>query len=498
MTSEATLGGVRPGQAAVTGEPAALPDALLRELRGAVGADGVITDAGALLVYEADGLMAYRARPRAVVMPRDTAQVSAAVRALAAARVPFVARGSGTGLSGGALPLNGAVVVSTARMTSILSLDPANRRARVQPGLVNVRLSAAAAPHGLLYAPDPSSQSACTIGGNVAENAGGPHCLKYGVTLNHVVGLTVVLADGEVVQLGGRGGEEPGFDLLGLFIGSEGTFGIATEIEVRLTPVPAGVETLLALFPEVDQASRAVSAIIAAGLLPAALEMVDQQAIKAVEASAYAAGLPTDIGGALVIELDGPTAGLAAEAAQAERICREAGATGVQRAADEAERQRLWYARKKAFGAMGRLAPDVLVQDACVPRSKLPQALRACYDIAARHDLMICNTFHAGDGNLHPTILFDRRDAGQVHRVEEASMEMMKACVALGGTMTGEHGVGFDKKDKLPLVCGPEETSLMCHVRDVFDPHGISNPLKILPAKACREWTGAATWIAPS
>jgi glycolate oxidase subunit GlcD len=472
-----------------------VPEALLRELRAAVGADGVITDAGALLVYEADGLMAYRERPGAVVMPRSTEQTVAAVRALAAARQPFVARGSGTGLSGGALPLHGAVVVSTARMAGILSLDPVNRRAVVQPGLVNVRLSAAAAPHGLLYAPDPSSQSACTIGGNVAENAGGPHCLKYGVTLNHVTGLTVVLPDGEVVRLGGRGGEEPGYDLLGLFIGSEGTFGIATEIEVKLTPAPEAVETLLALFPEVDQASRAVSAIIAAGMLPAALEMVDQQAIKAVEASAYAAGLPTDIGGALVIELDGAAAGLQAEAARVDEICRAEGAREVHRAADEAERQRLWYARKKAFGAMGRLAPDVLVQDACVPRSKLPQALRACYDIAERYQLMICNTFHAGDGNLHPTILFDRRDADQVQRVEHASFEMMKACVDLGGTMTGEHGVGFDKKDKLHLVCGPDELDLMCHVREVFDPHGIANPGKILPTRACREWTGAATWI---
>ncbi|NJD09608.1 MAG: FAD-binding protein, partial [Gemmatimonadetes bacterium] len=485
----------QPGGQPATGAVAPLDASLLSALRAAVGADGLITDPGALMVYEADGLMAYRARPSAVVMPRNTAQVAAVVRALAAARQRFVARGSGTGLSGGALPVNGAVVVSTARMTGSLALDPVNRLARVQPGLVNVRLSTAAAPHGLQYAPDPSSQTACTIGGNVAENAGGAHCLKYGVTLNHVVGLTVVLPDGEVVQLGGRGGEWPGYDLLGLFIGSEGTFGIATEVEVRLTPVPEAVETLLALFPEVDQASRAVSAIIAAGMLPAALEMVDQQAIKAVEASVYAAGLPTDIGGALVIELDGPIAGLAGEARQAEEICRGAGATQVQRAANEAERQRLWYARKKAFGAMGRLAPDVLVQDACVPRSKLPQALRACYDIAARWELMICNIFHAGDGNLHPTILFDRRDPEQVHRVEHASMEMMKACVDLGGTMTGEHGVGYDKKNKLPLVCGPEELALMGHVRDVFDPAGIANPDKILPREGYRPWTGAETWI---
>jgi glycolate oxidase subunit GlcD len=364
----------------------------------------------------------------------------------------------------------------------------------VQPGVVNVHLSAAAAPLGLHYAPDPSSQTVCTIGGNVAENAGGPHCLKYGVTVNHILGLTVVLSSGEVVELrdGPRAGS--GYDLLGLFVGSEGTLGIATEIEVRLTPVPEAVETLLALFPDVNEAVQAVSAIIAEGLLPAALEMVDRQAILAVEASAYAAGLPTDIGGALVVELDGAAAGLQEEAERVRAICMAAGAREVQRARDEAERQRLWYARKKAFGAMGRLAPDVLVQDAVVPRSQLPHALGSCYRIAAAYGLKICNTFHAGDGNLHPTILFDRRNADEVRRVEHASREMMQACVACGGTITGEHGVGWDKRNYMDLVFGAGEQALFCDLRRIFDPAGLANPLKILPAHACREWSGPATW----
>ncbi|HSJ15657.1 MAG TPA: FAD-linked oxidase C-terminal domain-containing protein [Longimicrobiales bacterium] len=493
----ATLSGPAPGERTSTGASPALDAALGEALREVVGSDGLITDPGALLVYEADALMAYRERPRAVVLPRTTAQVAAVLRLLHEARMPWVPRGAGTGLSGGALALSAAVLVSTARMDRILAIDAPNRRARVQPGVVNVRLSAAAAPFGLHYAPDPSSQTVCTIGGNVAENAGGPHCLKYGVTLNHIHGLTVALPDGELVELRDGGLDGSGYDLLGLFVGSEGTLGIATEIDVRLTPVPDMVETLLALFPEVDQATRAVSAIIAEGLLPAALEMVDRQAILAVEASAYAAGLPTDVGGALVIELDGRAAGLAEEAERVRTICERAGAREVQRAHDEAERQRLWYARKKAFGAMGRLAPDVLVQDAVVPRSQLPHALRCCYEIAARHELRICNTFHAGDGNLHPTILFDRRDADQVHRVEQASKEMMQACVDCGGTITGEHGVGWDKRAYMDLVFGAEELALFCDVRRVFDPEGLANPLKILPSHSCREWSGAATHFEP-
>ena len=470
-----------------------LPEALVSELAGIVGPEGVITKPGALLVYEADGLVAYRVRPRAVLSPRDTAETSALLKLLWREGIPFVPRGSGTGLSGGALALEGAVLLSTARMDRILSIDPANRRARVQPGVVNVMLSSEVAPRGLYYAPDPSSQTVCTIGGNVAENAGGPHCLKHGVTLNHILGAKVVLSDGEVVELGPRNGEDTGFDLLGLFVGSEGTFGVATEIDVRLSRMPHDVETLVALFDRLDDASRCVSAIIAEGLLPAALEMVDYEAIAAVEASVYAAGLPTDLDALLIIEFDGMGPGVRADALRCAEVCERQGAREVRRANDVVERQRMWHARKKAYGAMGRLAPDVMVQDAVVPRSKLPAVLRQVYDIAGRYGLRLCNMFHAGDGNLHPTILFDRRDSAQVSAVEQASREMMHVCVAAGGSITGEHGVGIDKREYMDLIFSDEELGLMCDVRRVFNPRGLANPAKVLPIRVCREWVGPAT-----
>ncbi len=472
-----------------------LPDELAVELRALVGDDGVITDPGRLLVYESDGLTAYRVRPRAVVFPRSTEETAAVLRRLHAAGIPFVPRGAGTGLSGGALAMEDAVAVSTARMTRILDIHPVNRTARVQPGVVNVRLSREAAPYGLQYTPDPSSQAACTLGGNVAENAGGPHCLKYGVTSNHILGLTVVLPDGAVVRLGADGGERVGYDLVGLFVGSEGTFGVATEIEVKLTPLPEAVETLLGIFDDLEDAARAVSAIIAAGLLPAALEMIDGPTIRAVEASIYAAGYPTDADAALVVELDGARAGLGAEADRVREICTAHGAREVRRARDEAERQRLWQGRKKAFGALGRLAPELLVQDAVVPRTKLPAVLRRIRAIGEREGLTVTNVFHAGDGNLHPNIVFDRRDPDQVERVHRASKEIMQACVDAGGTITGEHGVGLDKRDYMDLVYGADELALMCDVRRVFDPDGRANPGKVLPIHSCREWTGPATRI---
>ncbi|MGH7445461.1 MAG: FAD-binding oxidoreductase [Longimicrobiales bacterium] len=470
-----------------------MPPSLAERLRAIVGDAGLIVDPGALLVYESDGLTAYRERPCAVVAPRGTEETAAVMRALYEEGMPFVARGAGTGLSGGALALRGAVVVSLARMDRILEIDAPNRRARVEPGVVNIELTRRAKPHRLYYAPDPSSQTACTIGGNVAENAGGPHCLKYGVTLNHILGATVVLPTGEVVRLGGAGRENGGYDLLGLFIGSEGTFGIATEIEINLEPLPETVRTMLALFDSIDDATRTVSAIIAEGLLPAALEMVDRQAIIAVEASIYAAGTPTDVAGALVIECDGAAAAVDADVARAVAICNAHGAREVRIAHDEAERQKLWHARKKAFGAMGRLAPDILVQDAVVPRSRLPDALAACYRIAAEYDLILCNTFHAGDGNLHPTIVFDRRDPALVERVEKASKAMMQACVDVGGSITGEHGVGLDKRAYMELIFDDAALECMCAIRRVFDPTGIANPAKILPVRVCREWVGPAT-----
>jgi len=458
-----------------------LEAALVRSLREIVGEEHVITDSNRLLVYESDGLTAYRETPRAVVLPGSTEEVSASVRLLHREGIPIVPRGAGTGLSGGALPSPEAVVLGTARLNRILRLDPENRLARVQPGVVNARLSEAAAAHGLYYAPDPSSQSTCTLGGNVAENSGGPHCLKYGVTSRYVTGLTIVLAGGELVELGGAARPGGPLDLVGLFVGSEGCFGIATEIEVRLLPVAEGVRTLLGIFETMEAAGHAVSAIIASGLVPAAVEIVDQATIRAVEASVYAGGYPVDAGAALVIEFDGTDAGLDAEADKAEVCCREAGAREVRRARDENERAGLWNGRKKAFGAMGRIAPDLLVQDATVPRTRLPEVLARVTEIAERYRLRVANVFHAGDGNLHPNILFDRGDPDESERVERASREIMALCVEVGGTITGEHGVGADKRGYMRLVHGPDELAVMAAVKEVFDPRGLFNPGKVLP-----------------
>jgi glycolate oxidase subunit GlcD len=461
--------------------PDPLPPGLADELRELVGDEGVVTDPSRLLAYESDALTAYRFPPRALVLPTDTAQAAAVVGALTRRDIPIVPRGAGTGLSGGALATNGAVLIGTARMDRILSLDAPGRIARVQAGVVNADLSAAARPHGLHFPPDPSSETACTLGGNVAENSGGPHCLKYGVTSRWISGLTLVLPDGRVVELGGWGSESPGFDLVGLVVGSEGCFGLVTEIEVRLLPIAEGVRTLLAIFDDMEAAGIAVTGIIGAGLLPCALEIIDNETIRAVEASVFAAGYPIDAGAALVIEFDGAEAGLDAEAERAARCCVVAGAREVRRARDEAERVALWKGRKKAYGALGRLAPDILVQDATVPRSQLPAVLRRIGEIGREHGLRIANSFHAGDGNLHPEILFDRRDALQLARVERASKEIMRVCVEVGGTITGEHGVGIDKRDYLPLVCSPIELELMAAVKAVFDPFDLCNPGKVLP-----------------
>ena len=461
-----------------------IPATLSRSLVEICGRDGVIVDEDRLLVYESDALTAYRHRPGAVVLPRSTAQVRGAVAAIAAHGLPIVPRGAGTGLSGGAVALGGAIVIGTARMNRILEIDAANRRAVLQPGVINAELSGAARRHGLYYAPDPSSQTTCTIGGNVAENSGGPHCLKYGVTSRYVTGLTVVLADGSVVKLGGQGRDAAGVDLVGLFVGSEGCFGIATEIEVGLLPIPEGVRTLLGIFDRIEDAGRAVSDIVSAGLLPAAMEIIDGPTIRAVEDSVFAAGYPTDAEAALVIEFDGVEAGLDRDAGRARRFCERAGAREVRSARDEDERLALWKGRKKAFGAMGRIAPDLLVQDATVPRTCLPSILKGISEIGKRYDLVVANVFHAGDGNLHPNILFDRRDEDELARVERASREIMHLCVDSGGTITGEHGVGLDKKHHMALIYGRAELDAMWGVRRVFDPKGTMNPGKVLPEDA--------------
>jgi len=469
-------------------------DELIENLRAIVGRDAVLADADELLVYECDGLPQHKHRPRAVVFPSSTAETSEIMRELARAKVPFTPRGAGTGLSGGALALNQGVVIEMARLRQVLKIDPENRLIVVQPGIVNAHVSRAVAHLGLHYVPDPSSQPTCTIGGNLAENAGGIHCLKYGTTTDHVLGARVVLSNGDIVDLGGAGAEPVGYDLLGVFIGSEGTFGIATEATLRLVPIPPTVRTLLADFVEVNDASHAVSAIIAAGVMPAALEMMDHEIIRAVEQSVFAAGLPTDAGAALLIELDGIEAGIENETEQVKSICLQHGARSCRSARDENERKKLWAARKGAFGAIGRIAPDSMIQDAVVPRSRLPEVLNETYRIASRYHLRIANVFHAGDGNLHPLICFDSRSTDEVRNVKEAGRELMQVCVRAGGSITGEHGVGLDKRDLLPLIFSDDDMDTMLRVRAAFDPLALMNPGKIIPTpRGCGEARAVAS-----
>src|SRR5262250_1785102 len=418
---------------------------LRRELESLLGKGAVLSDPEELLVYESDGLTLFQALADFVVVPTSVEQVSAVVRLASRESLPFVARGAGTGLSGGCLPAEGGLVISMMRMNRVLEIDYDNQIAVVEPGLVNLHLSWAVGPRGFYYAPDPSSQQACTIGGNIATNSGGPHTLKYGVTVNHVLGLEVVMPDGELVWLGGRTRDALGYDLLGVFVGSEGTFGIATKIVVRILKKPAAVKTVLAVFDRIEQASVAVSAIIARGLVPAAVEMIDQLTIQAVE-DAFGCGYPRDAAAALLIELDGLAVGLAAQADRIVRACRDSGAREVRTARDEAERQLLWKGRKSAFGAYGRVSPAYMVMDGVIPRTRLPEVLQRIERIAAAHALQVGNVFHAGDGNLHPNILYDPRKPGEEERVLAAGAEIMQACVAVGGTISGEHGIGLEKR----------------------------------------------------
>ena len=461
---------------------------LLDALTKIVGRQWIRHRRAELTTYAMDGLPTHESLPGLVVMPRSPAQVRDIMRLLHLTKVPFVARGAGTGLSGGALADPDAVLITLTRLNQILSVDPVRRRAVVQPGVVNARLSEAVAPLGLQYVPDPSSQAACTVGGNVAENAGGPHCLKYGVTTNHIVSLEVVLPDGSVTRLGSDQGEAWGPDLVGLFVGSEGMFGIATEITVRLERIPESVRTMLADFQTVRAASEAVSSIIAAGIVPAALEMMDRACVAAVEASIYAAGYPTDAAAVLLVELDGQAEAVEAESATVSDILMDRGAREVRSASTVSDRARLWQGRKKAFGAMGRIAPDLAVQDAVVPRSALPAIMDQIEGIRRQYGLTISNVFHAGDGNLHPNISFDRRDLEVAARVRTACRDIMAACVAVGGSITGEHGVGSDKIDYMPWIFDAETLGAMRAVRRVFDPAELANPGKVVPVRACREW----------
>jgi glycolate oxidase subunit GlcD len=461
--------------------------ALVAELAGIVGREHCLVRAEELVAYECDGLTLHRARPTAVVLPFDGHEVARVVRACRRHGLPFVPRGAGTGLSGGATATAGGVVIECARMDRILEIDAENRLAVVQPGVVNAALSKAVRHLGLFYAPDPSSQLACTIGGNVAENSGGPHTLKYGTTTNHVLALELVLPDGSLVRVGSPTGWSPGYDLVGAVVGSEGTLGVVTEATVRLAPLPEATETLLAIFADVVSACRAVGAIIQAGLVPAALEIVDRRTIEAVEASVYAAGLPRDAGAVLLVELDGPAAALPG---QVERVRALAEADGgrLEVARDDAERERFWRARKGAFGAMGRLAPDLYVHDAVVPRARLPEVLERVCAIADRHRLRLSNVFHAGDGNLHPNISFDRRDPDELERVLAAGREILETCVAAGGVISGEHGIGTEKREYMRLVFGEDDLEAQRRLRGAFDPDGVSNPGKIFPTpRLCAE-----------
>ena len=462
---------------------------LAASLSAIVGARWVKVRRPELAPYDADGLPGYRATPSLAVLPGTRDELIAVVRELARHGVPWVPRGAGTGLSGGALA-DDVVLIGLNRLTRIIDVDPVNRIARVEPGVVNAKLSRETTRYGLQYAPDPSSQTVCTIGGNVAENAGGPHCLKYGVTMNHVVECEVVLPDGSVTRLGGAYHEAEGYDLLGAFVGSEGCFGIATEVTVRLVPLPDAVHTLLADFSSVNDAARAVSRIVATGIVPAALEMMDNATIRCVEASIYAAGYPVDAAAILLCEVDGIPDGLDEDVALIREACMASGARGVTVATEAADRLRLWQGRKKAFGAMGRLAPALVVQDAVVPRTKLPDVLAAIDAIGARHRVRVCNVFHAGDGNLHPNIPYNADDADESARVHAAMSEIMQACVSAGGTITGEHGVGLDKLPYMESLFDAESLDAMCRVRGAFDPERRANPGKVVPVHACREWHG--------
>ncbi|MBI3089443.1 MAG: FAD-binding protein [Candidatus Tectomicrobia bacterium] len=453
---------------------------LIQSLEKLLGVEAVTSAADELLVYECDGHTIERALPTAVVFPTTAEQIAEVVRLCHRLRVPFLARGAGTGLSGGALPVEGGVLIEMARMNRVLEIDEVNQVAVVEPGLVNLRLSQAVQGMGLYYAPDPSSQAACTLGGNAAENSGGPHTLKYGVTTNHVLGLEMVLPNGETITCGSRAGRGPGYDLTGLLVGSEGTFGIITKIIVRLTRLPEAYKTLAAVFPSIDAASSTVTEIIGAGIIPAALEMIDHFVLRAVEAYLHL-GFPAAAGAVLLIELDGIRDGLDELAERIEAICRQNGSLEVRVAKDDAERALLWKARKEAFGALGRVTRSFYTHDGVIPRTKLPEALRRIYAIVEKHGLGIANVFHAGDGNLHPLVLFDDRKPGDQERALKAGEEILRVCVDLGGSLSGEHGIGLEKREWMPWFFTDQDLELMQRVRSVFNPEGLCNPGKVFP-----------------
>ena len=475
---------------------------VVAELERIVGAGGLVLTAEGRMTYECDMHTFYKGAPDAVTLPVRAEQVQAIVRVCRTARVPIVPRGSGTGLIGGAMAPQGGVMVAMNRMAAILEVDLPHRTATVQPGLINLWLSDAVRERGWFFAPDPSSQMVSSIGGNVSTNAGGPHCLKYGITTNHVLGLEMVTGHGDLVRLGGKTVDRPGYDLTGAAVGSEGTFGLVTAVTVRLTHLPEAVKTVLAAFRTVVEASEAVSAIIASGMVPAALEMLDEAIISAINAGT-GAGYPEGAGAVLLIELDGPRPEVEAQAERAAAMCRQRGSLSVSVARDETERALLWKGRKEAAGAVGRLTAAYLLQDAVVPRSKLPQIMREMVAIGERYRLRIANVFHAGDGNLHPMICYDDRRPEELERAKEANEELLRACIALGGSVTGEHGNGLDKSKNLPLQYAEADLNFMYRLRGVFDPDRLMNPGKLLPSHpACGEGfrpqrpvLPAGTWV---
>jgi len=457
-------------------------DQLINSLKEIVGAAYVLVEKEDVIVYEQDGSI-FQVMPEVVVLPANVEQVSALVKVAKEANVPIVPRGSGTGLAGGAVPAEGGIIVSLARLNRILRVDLANRIAVVEPGVINVDVTKAVAKEGFFYAPDPSSQAACSIGGNVANNSGGPHTLAYGVTTNHVLGLEVVIDGGTIVWLGGEVSDMPGYDLCGVFVGSEGTMGIVTKIIVRLMRARECVRTMLAIFDQMDAASQAVVDITGAGIIPAALEIMDRTTIEAVERGAPV-GLPRDAEAVLIVEVEGLNEHAEQAIMRAREVCERNGAREVKLAKDEAERQRLWKGRKGAFGAMGALAPNYYVQDGVVPRSKLPEMMRRIAEISKEFNLRIANVFHAGDGNLHPNILFDMRTPGEIDRVIEAGAATLRACIEFGGSITGEHGVGLEKKAYIGLLFSEADLNAMARVRRAFDPDTRFNPAKLFPSPA--------------
>ena len=465
--------------------------ALTRDLRSVLGDGAVITDHEQLRTYECDGLAHFRVRPAVVVLPRTRDEIQAVVRACVAAKIPYVARGSGTGLSGGALPCADGVLIVTAKLRSVLEVDVANQRAVVEPGVVNLEVTRVAAPFGYYYAPDPSSQQICSIGGNVAENSGGAHCLKYGFTTHHVTGLEVVTPDGDVVELGGgKALDAPGYDLLGAFIGSEGTIGIATKVVVRLLRAPEAVETVLAAFPRVEEAAEAVSSIIAAGIVPAAIELMDALAIEAAE-EAVQCGYPAGAGAVLIVELDGPSADVHEELRLVEHLCDVHAAFEVRVASSAAERSLFWKGRKSAFAAVGRISPDYIVQDGVIPRTMLSEVLSEIAAMASDAGIRVANVFHAGDGNLHPLVLFDGAVDGEYERAERLCGAILDLCIRSGGSITGEHGVGADKVDHMPRMFSEDDLDTMQLLRAAFDPAGLCNPGKVFPTpRLCGEVPG--------